>query len=485
MSLIPIYSYKSLIGKVTQEKFVPVWIFSGALAFMDMVLIVCSFVISDFTMLILDMHGDGAATGTLWFGLIVSMATVGVLFLIGHYSKTVRSSPYSFLDFPKSLIIATAITGCVLLFSWPAYAVSSDALLFAVAVGLFAAWPLRSLVIDAVRAWIVSGKLVTSRAIVFYKRQQVSERDAGADVLKALRDEGVDVVHYQLIASEKDSGATDGLVGLRDTCARVIRERQPHIVYVALDARQQLELRWLREALGPLTVPVCVLSRSPSRESTAASTTFSASRLLQLQRSPLNVVHRVQKRVFDILVSLTLIFLLAPLLVMVACAIKLESPGPAIFRQTRCGLGGKKFKILKFRTMSVLEDGSHIRQAERQDVRVTPLGRILRQTSIDELPQLLNVLLGQMSLVGPRPHAIAHDEFYGGLIPSYAFRHMVKPGLTGWAQVSGYRGPTPRVEDMAARVEHDTWYIHNWTFWLDIKILLRTAFIVFRDNNAY
>ena len=166
-------------------------------------------------------------------------------------------------------------------------------------------------------------------------------------------------------------------------------------------------------------------------------------------------------------------------------AIKLDSDGPVIFRQRRRGFNGREFAIYKFRTMTVLEDGSTVRQARRDDARVTWLGRLLRATSIDELPQLINVLRGHMSLVGPRPHAIAHDDGYTKLIANYAFRQHVKPGLTGWAQVNGFRGETAQLELMEQRVDCDLWYIKNWSFWLDLKIIARTCVEVLRGQNAY
>jgi undecaprenyl-phosphate galactose phosphotransferase/putative colanic acid biosynthesis UDP-glucose lipid carrier transferase len=165
--------------------------------------------------------------------------------------------------------------------------------------------------------------------------------------------------------------------------------------------------------------------------------------------------------------------------------IKLESRGPLIFRQQRKGFNGREFPILKFRTMKVLENGRAIPQARRNDARVTRVGRMLRATSIDELPQLINVLRGHMSLVGPRPHAVAHDDEYTELIANYAFRQHVRPGLTGWAQVNGLRGETSRLELMERRLNCDLWYIRNWSFWLDQKILVLTCFEVVRGRNAY
>ena len=176
---------------------------------------------------------------------------------------------------------------------------------------------------------------------------------------------------------------------------------------------------------------------------------------------------------------------LTPLLMGVALAIKLESRGPVFFRQQRVGQTGRPFRIFKFRSMKVMDDGAVVKQATRDDAPITRVGRWLRATSIDELPQLLNVINGEMSLVGPRPHALAHDNEYTRLIANYALRHHVKPGITGWAQVNGFRGETPTVDYMRRRVEFDLWYIKNWHFWLDIKVMLMTVKSVLFDKNAY
>lgn len=191
------------------------------------------------------------------------------------------------------------------------------------------------------------------------------------------------------------------------------------------------------------------------------------------------------KRGLDIALASLALFAVAPFLVIVAFLIKLESRGPVLFRQTRNGFNGRPFRIYKFRSMRVAEDGPKVVQARRHDPRVTRVGLWLRRLSIDELPQLLNVLSGDMSLIGPRPHAMAHDDQYTVLIANYAHRHHMKPGITGWAQVNGFRGETPNVELMAKRIELDLWYISNWSFWLDLQILLRTALCLVRIRNVY
>lgn len=191
------------------------------------------------------------------------------------------------------------------------------------------------------------------------------------------------------------------------------------------------------------------------------------------------------KRALDIAGAIFLLLLFLPLLCTIAFTIRLESGGPVIFRQRRTGHQGRIFTIYKFRTMTVAEDGNAVRQATQNDARVTALGALLRKLSLDELPQFLNVLKGDMSLVGPRPHALAHDELYSELIPAYADRFRAKPGLTGLAQVNGLRGEIRDVRCMRDRVSADNLYIESWSLGLDIAILAKTALIIFRDPQAY
>src|SRR5436190_15670559 len=191
------------------------------------------------------------------------------------------------------------------------------------------------------------------------------------------------------------------------------------------------------------------------------------------------------KRLFDIFAAALALFLFLPLLALVIVAIKAEGPGPAVFRQRRTGYRGRVFTIYKFRTMTVTEDCAAVRQATKDDERVTAMGALLRKLSIDELPQLWNVLKGDMSIVGPRPHALAHDEYYGALIPTYAARFRARPGLTGYAQVNGFRGEIRDTRGMSDRVAADNSYIEAWSPSLDLAILARTVPLIFRDPRAY
>jgi putative colanic acid biosynthesis UDP-glucose lipid carrier transferase len=201
--------------------------------------------------------------------------------------------------------------------------------------------------------------------------------------------------------------------------------------------------------------------------------------------TPLRGSHGFSKRLADLVLTLAALLVLWPLLLAIALAVKLSSPGPVLFVQRRYGLDGGEIRVLKFRTMTVCEDGPDVPQARRDDRRITPLGRVLRRTSLDELPQLFNVLRGDMSLVGPRPHAIAHNEQYRRLISGYMVRHKVRPGLTGWAQVHGLRGETDTIDKMESRVRYDLDYLANWSLLLDLRILARTVRIVLRGDNAH
>lgn len=191
------------------------------------------------------------------------------------------------------------------------------------------------------------------------------------------------------------------------------------------------------------------------------------------------------KRVSDIVFSVLILLLIFPLMLLIALLVKLDSPGPVIFRQRRYGLDGEQIVVYKFRSMSVTEDSGKIAQACRNDLRVTRLGALLRKTSLDELPQFINVLQGRMSIVGPRPHAVAHNEMYRTLIKGYMVRHKVKPGITGWAQVNGQRGETDTLDKMQTRIDFDLDYLRNWSLQLDIFIIFKTIRLVFRDSTAY
>ncbi len=201
--------------------------------------------------------------------------------------------------------------------------------------------------------------------------------------------------------------------------------------------------------------------------------------------TPFYGINGLIKRASDIVLATAILVLVLPLMLAIAIAVKLSSPGPVLFRQRRYGLDGKEIIIYKFRTMTVAEDGNVIKQATRHDLRVTRFGALLRQNSLDELPQFFNVLQGRMSVVGPRPHAVAHNEMYRKLIRGYMIRHKVKPGITGLAQVSGMRGETDTLDKMTTRIEYDLAYLRSWSLQLDLQIVLKTILVVLKKQNAY
>jgi putative colanic acid biosynthesis UDP-glucose lipid carrier transferase len=201
--------------------------------------------------------------------------------------------------------------------------------------------------------------------------------------------------------------------------------------------------------------------------------------------TPFNGTSGLVKRASDIVISLLVLLLGAPIFLLLALAVKLTSPGPVIFKQRRYGLDGKEILVYKFRSMTTEDNGPVVKQATKNDSRITPLGNILRKTSLDELPQFLNVLQGRMSIVGPRPHAVAHNETYRKLVKGYMVRHKVKPGITGWAQVSGYRGETDTIDKMEKRIEYDLEYLRNWSLGFDLWIIVKTVLVVLNDKKAY
>jgi putative colanic acid biosynthesis UDP-glucose lipid carrier transferase len=265
-----------------------------------------------------------------------------------------------------------------------------------------------------------------------------------------VRDHGVNVVYVTLPISRRP-GLSKLLHGLRDTVASV---------YFVPDLY----------SLNNVQSRVDVVHGMP---------------MFAVNESPFFGIRSVAKRVSDVVLSLMILLVAWPVLVAVAIGVRRSSNGPAIFKQLRYGLDGREILVYKFRSMTVTEDGAaSYTQVTRNDDRVTPFGAFIRRTSLDELPQLLNVLEGSMSLVGPRPHAIAVNEHYRSLIPSYMFRHKVKPGITGWAQVNGYRGGDD-LHTMTKRIEFDLEYLKNWSMWLDFKIILRTLSLIWSDRDAY
>jgi putative colanic acid biosynthesis UDP-glucose lipid carrier transferase len=204
-----------------------------------------------------------------------------------------------------------------------------------------------------------------------------------------------------------------------------------------------------------------------------------------LTSSPMNTGNSFIKIIEDKVLASLIFILISPIMLLVAIGVKMSSPGPVFFKQRRYGLSGESIWVWKFRSMSVCEDDAAFKQATANDKRVTKFGAFIRRTSLDELPQFINVLQGQMSIVGPRPHPVKLNEEFRQLIPKYMLRHIVKPGITGWAQINGYRGETDTLNKMEQRIAYDLYYIDNWSLWLDLRIIFLTVFKGFIDKNAY
>ena len=275
-------------------------------------------------------------------------------------------------------------------------------------------------------------------------------------------------------------------LGRLDALVAKAKSGEIDTVFVTLPMRAEARIRWLLDQLADTTVSAYIVpdffvfellhSRWNSIGGLPAVSVF---------ESPLYGVDGWIKRVFDLATATVGLVMISPVMFVCAALVKLSSPGPVFFRQKRYGLDGREIWVWKFRSMRTCENGSRVVQATQDDPRVTPVGRILRRTSLDELPQLFNVIEGTMSLVGPRPHASAHNEHYRKLIRGYMLRHKVKPGITGLAQVEGFRGETETLEKMQKRVEFDHRYIQQWSLWLDLKILVRTFLVVLKQDGAY
>ncbi|MDA9409893.1 exopolysaccharide biosynthesis polyprenyl glycosylphosphotransferase [Bradyrhizobium sp. CCBAU 45384] len=351
-------------------------------------------------------------------------------------------------------------------------------LLFAVfGLGLLIAerWGVRALLVRC-----LSGRKFAGTNIVLITDQPLSEY-AGLS-------QSLAILGFSVTGRFSLPSTGSGLAWRKRLSARVIEHiRNSNIDQVVVEANPDRwpDLRAFVADLGVLPFPIILvpvgaasdLLRHPTRR-------IGGVVCIELQHGPLSAIANAKKRTIDLIGAGLALIVLAPFIGLLAIAIKLDSRGPVLFKQQRCGFNGRNFTIRKFRTMHVMEDGPIVVQARPADHRVTRVGKWLRRTSLDELPQLLNVLDGSMSLVGPRPHALAHDGQFNSLLRNYAFRRRVKPGLTGWAQIHGCRGPTPDPAAIERRVEYDLWYINNWSLHLDLAILLRTPFEVLRGRNA-
>lgn len=333
--------------------------------------------------------------------------------------------------------------------------------------------------------WAVAQGRVQGRRVVVVGLRDELAAVARADLLRRF---GLTEVERVVFPNHENwsLAGTKGIFKALDQALTVARDRGAEEIVLALCWNDTRSIELVRDRLRDSPLPVQLLPDRKVRYLTDnPAFTVNRSLAIEIQRTPLSRLEQSAKRTLDVVGASLGILLLSPLMLLTALAIKFDSPGPVLFRQHRNGFNANRFLIFKFRTMTVMEEGDSVIQATRHDPRITKFGAVLRSTSIDELPQLFNVLRGDMSLVGPRPHAVAHDSHYGELLSEYAFRHHVKPGITGWAQIHGARGGTAQIGQMKNRLDFDLWYINNWNLWLDLRILLKTLVEVTRDRNAY
>ncbi|KTT39208.1 capsule biosynthesis protein CapH [Pseudomonas oryzihabitans] len=276
------------------------------------------------------------------------------------------------------------------------------------------------------------------------------------------------------------------LNGDLDRLMQDVRSGRVDKVYITLGMADQNKINWLVQELSDTTASVYIIpdifmfhllhARSESLDGLPSISIFD---------TPMDGASHIVKRIEDIVLATIILAMISLPMLAIAIGIKITSPGPIFFKQKRYGMDGKPIEVWKFRSMKVMENGAKVTQATKNDSRITPFGAFLRRTSLDELPQFINVLRGEMSIVGPRPHAVAHNEQYRKLVQGYMLRHKMKPGITGWAQVNGWRGETDTLDKMQKRVEFDLDYIHHWSFWWDVKIIFLTLFKGFINKNAY
>jgi putative colanic acid biosysnthesis UDP-glucose lipid carrier transferase len=308
-------------------------------------------------------------------------------------------------------------------------------------------------------------------------RALAARRDRGIDFLGYFDDRTDDRLHESAVAHRlgmlKDVGAYVTAHGVRDVYITLPLGSQPRIVKLL----EQLQGTTASLYYVPDVFGISIIQ--------GRLQDMGGVPVVGICETPFTGTNELVKRVSDIVMASLILVLISPLMLAIAIGVKLSSPGPVIFRQRRNGLDGEEIVVYKFRSMRALDNGPVVKQATKDDPRITPFGAFLRKTSLDELPQFINVLQGRMSIVGPRPHAVAHNEEYRRLIKAYMVRHKVRPGITGWAQVNGYRGETEVIEKMQARVEYDLEYLRNWSLGLDLQIIARTIRLMLFDRHAY
>lgn len=429
----------------------------------------------------------GVSPSDIWETIYLSVTAglVLVAFMAARGAYTVSG----ILDDHR--VIKTLFTGWLFAFFailWLAFLTkttsmfSRGSLTLAFAVGFPILLPGHVALARVLKRLLAAEKLVLRTAYLFYAGVPGMEQG----IITKLRQQGIAVCGVSNIENRDGTIAAQSVHAGVAAAQAAFRFGPYEAVYLFCPWDQRKLIERILEEMSRLPLPIYLFADAYTDKILAGCPLHTGwQRAFEVQRAPLRPAERLLKRLFDVVLASLLLLFLFPLMAVVACAIAIENGRPVLFQQTRRGFCGNPFNIYKFRSMTVQENGKEIRQAQRNDRRVTRLGRILRRSNIDELPQLFNVLRGEMSLVGPRPHAVAHDDTYSKVIESYAYRHRVKPGLTGWAQINGFRGETKELWRMEKRVEHDLWYIKSWSVLLDLKIIWTTALLLLSDRDVY
>jgi Undecaprenyl-phosphate glucose phosphotransferase len=411
-------------------------------------------------------------------------ATVEAIALgFGHYKNSQSQSRHAFLFSgfgAVALAFSFLLSALFLLKITELY--SRATFVFQFIMVEFAVLAVRAFFHARLQSAIAAGRVNARRVVL------IGDPAKRAEFAGRLKATGIQTVGTFSFPAQPDSGKAPsqwterGLRELTDGCRRL----KPDDILILARPDDTARLSSLIASLSEVPVGLhVILVEAAKFLATARIGEFGNIVTMQVLRQPLSQLQRIAKRVFDIIVATAALIMLSPLLITVALAIKLDSRGPVLFRQRRHGYNNETIEVFKFRSMVVQrEEGEKFVQAVRNDSRITRVGALIRRSNIDELPQLLNVLRGEMSIVGPRPHATAHNRMFEDKINVFSRRHVVKPGITGWAQVNGCRGITDTLEKMQQRVEHDLYYIDNWSFWFDLRIIVMTVFSKTAYENA-
>jgi undecaprenyl-phosphate galactose phosphotransferase/putative colanic acid biosynthesis UDP-glucose lipid carrier transferase len=451
-------------------------VYSAVVIFRDVLVICCASYVSYFLCDVLVSKIDRWQAHSIYHGLVLSLIFIALAINAGDYLITeLRTNSVKRLLW--HWIVALSLSLMLAIVMQKGGALPRSALLTTAAVGFVALLVNRSLFASGIRKAYERGLLQPERIALI---------GVASEVARAYQDIGQSRPGVEIVACLELNDTNSVSASALESALALGRERKTDAFLIAIPWSRAALIGVVMQALRQQALPVLLLpDLNASQFVSKPVVSLSNMPAYVIKREPLTPAEQMKKRIFDIIIASICLVLLWPLFVATAIMIKLDSPGPVFFRQRRNGFNNREFRIYKFRTMRTMDDGMHVPQTSREDPRTTVIGALLRKTSIDELPQLFNVLRGEMSIVGPRPHAVCHNETWSKLIEDYALRHHIKPGITGLAQVHGHRGPADTFEKLKVRVQFDLEYIDRWSFLFDLQILAKTAMVVLFQRTAY